>query len=64
MSRAYPNVGRILTCQTSVLMGLPMSCLVLKGLPTAATAATASGMNGLAITYGIAMFILGLTISW
>ena len=62
MSRAYPNVGRILTCQTSVLMGLPMSCLVLKGLPTAATAS--AGINGLAITYGIAMFVLGLTISW
>ena len=64
MAKLYPNSGRILTCQFSVLCGLPLSCLVLKGLPTAAGATAAGGMNSLALTYGVAMLVLGSTISW
>lgn len=63
MSRMYPNAGRILTCQCCVLLGLPLSCLVLKGLPTAAADSSGS-VKGLGMTYAVAMFILGLSISW
>ena len=62
MSRLYPNGGRILTCQCSVLMGLPLSCLVLKGLPT--TPVGDATTNSLVITYAIAMLVMGATISW
>ena len=63
MSRVHPNVGRILTCQCSVLMGLPLSCLVLKGLPTKAMDGSTDA-NSLGITYAVAMFVLGSAISW
>ena len=63
LSKGYPNAGRVVTCQLSVIMGLPLSCLVLKGLPTAAVGENTS-MNTLAVTYGVALFTMGIAISW
>lgn len=49
-------------CQCSVLMGLPLSCLVLKGLPTVPVGDAST--NSLAMTYAAAMLLMGATISW
>ncbi|KAL4436794.1 hypothetical protein ABPG75_003933 [Micractinium tetrahymenae] len=52
-----PN-GRILTNQLSVLLGLPLSFLLLKGLPMAAS------MDAYRALYGAVLFVFGLSISW
>lgn len=52
-----PN-GRILTNQLSVLIGLPLSFLLLKGLPVAAS------MEAYRALYGAVLFVFGLSISW
>ena len=61
MARRLPSAGRIVTCQISVMGGLPLSALVLKGLPTAGLG---GGMDRLALTYGSCMLLMGFMISW
>ncbi|KAK9813231.1 hypothetical protein WJX72_011069 [[Myrmecia] bisecta] len=60
MEKAQPNRGRILTAQFSALSGIPLTVILLKGLPTSA----AAGIDSLAITYGCVLFIMGLLVSW
>jgi MFS family permease len=56
LARRFPNSpnGRILTNQASVLIGLPLSFLLLKGLPP--------GQH--LLLYGAVLFVFGLCISW
>lgn len=56
MARRLPNYGRVLTNQLSVLAGLPLSFLLLKGLP--------SGAGASAGLYGAVLFVMGSTVSW
>ena len=57
MSKRWPNSGRILTAQISVLLSLPLSGLLLKGLPT-------NNISSLRDLYAFVMFLFGLCISW
>ncbi|KAK9801849.1 hypothetical protein WJX73_001027 [Symbiochloris irregularis] len=61
MSRRFPNAGRIITCQLSVVTGLPLSALVLKGLPT--TTVGGGPMDELLLTYACSMLLMGFVIS-
>lgn len=63
MGRVFPASGRVLTCQFSVMMGLPLSCLVLKGLPNLPAGGQPAG-QALTLTYAAALFIMGLSVSW
>ncbi|GAB4813864.1 hypothetical protein N2152v2_000910 [Parachlorella kessleri] len=72
-ARRWPNSGRILACQLSepqggggaggylqlvVLSGLPLSFLLLKGLP-------AGGIMGqYTLPYGAVLLLMGLSVSW
>ena len=60
LARRWPNSGRILTAQLSVLLSLPLSCLLLKGLPTY-DVGHRTAMRSL---YALVMFLFGLCISW
>ena len=60
LSRRWPNTGRIITAQLSVLLSLPLSCLLLKGLPTH-DVGHRTAMRSL---YALVMFLFGLCISW
>lgn len=60
MSQAHPNSGRILTNQLSVLLGLPVSVLLLKGLPWPLLAGDVS----LQWTYSCVLVLFGLVASW
>jgi len=62
MGSRWPGGGRVAACQCSVAMGLPLSCLVLKGLPTVPVGDGTT--NSLALTYGAAMLLMGCCISW
>lgn len=62
MGTKWPNGGRVAACQCSVLMGLPLSCLLLKGLPTVPVGDAST--NSLAMTYAGTMLVMGATISW
>ena len=55
LSRRWPNTGRIITAQLSVLLSLP-----LKGLPTD-DVGHRTAMRSL---YALVMFLFGLCISW
>ncbi|KAK9844419.1 hypothetical protein WJX74_002206 [Apatococcus lobatus] len=59
-SRWAPNTGRILVAQFSVLLSLPLSVLLLKGLPTRG----APSMEAHSKLYGFIIFFFGLMISW
>ena len=54
MARRLPNYGRVLTNQLSVLIGLPLSFLLLKGLP-------AGGSSSVGL-YGAVFFVMGATV--
>ncbi|CAG9466628.1 unnamed protein product [Pedinophyceae sp. YPF-701] len=56
-----PNHGRILGAQFSVFMGLPLSWLLIKGLPQGDFAAQIQTYD---VLYGTVMFLMGLVISW
>lgn len=56
-STLFPDSGRILIAQTSVVSGLPLSILLFRGLPQDAATTMASW-------YGITLFVMGLSISW
>lgn len=60
LARRWPNSGRIITAQLSVLLSLPLSCLLLKGLPTH-DVGHRTAMRSL---YALVMFLFGLCISW
>ena len=60
MSQMHPNSGRILTNQLSVLLGLPVSVLLLKGLPWPLLAGDVS----LQWTYSCVLVLFGLVASW
>ncbi|DBA71660.1 TPA: hypothetical protein ACH3X2_001115 [Trebouxia sp. C0005] len=53
----YPNHGRIVVTQLSIGVGIPMTILLLKGLPYDATSA-------MAVVYGSLLAVMGVLISW
>jgi hypothetical protein len=57
MAKRLPNNGRILTAQISVFCGIPLTWLLLKGLPS-------SSLAGQPLAYGVVMFTMGLTCTW
>lgn len=57
MARKMPNNGRIFTAQFSVLCGIPLTWVVLKGLPASPYATTPAA-------YAVFMFIMALTCTW
>lgn len=59
MARWSPGAGRIITAQISVVLGLPLSALWLKGLPPPSAAAPS-----VAWLYACAMLAMGCCISW
>ncbi|KAI7836114.1 hypothetical protein COHA_009993 [Chlorella ohadii] len=60
LGRRLPNSphGRVLVNQFSVLIGMPMSFVLLKGLPSGGDMAAHYGL------YGTVLFLFGLSISW
>ena len=59
-ARRWPRTGRILAAQFSVACGLPLSALLLKGLPTRHP----DGMAALVPLYALVMAVFGLLITW
>ena len=60
-AKTAPDSGRIMAAQFSVACGLPLSMILLKGLPTE----DAHGLtDSLAPRYAIVMALFGLLISW
>ncbi|KAF8072654.1 hypothetical protein HT031_000314 [Scenedesmus sp. PABB004] len=57
MARRLPNSGRIYTAQFSVACGIPLTWLLLHGLPRSAWA-------GAAPAYAAVLFVAGLTCTW
>lgn len=57
MARRMPNNGRIFTAQISVFCGIPLTWLILKGLPASPYASTP-------VAYGFFMFVMGTTCTW
>lgn len=57
MAKQMPNNGRVFTAQFSVACGIPLTWLLLKGLPHSAFA-------GDPLAYAVVMFIMGLTCTW
>ncbi|CAL8466343.1 g5879 [Coccomyxa elongata] len=60
-ARIWPEHGRIMAAQFSVACGLPLSVLLLKGLPTRTGS---PDTDALAPLYAIVMLVFGLLISW
>ena len=58
-AKVSPDHGRIAVCQFSVLMGVPFSILVLKGLPREGT-----DTAGVVFLYSFVMFIFGAVHTW
>ena len=60
-AKTAPDKGRIMAAQFSVACGLPLSIILLKGLPTE----DALGFtDSLAPRYALVMSLFGLLISW
>ena len=59
MAKWSPSGGRIMACQVSVTLGLPLSALWLKGLPL-----PSPEHPSVAWLYACIMFVLGCSISW
>lgn len=57
MARRLPNSGRIFTAQISVASGIPLTWLLLKGLPYSMWA-------GQPLAYAAVLFCLGLVCTW
>eukprot|EP00879_Flechtneria_rotunda_P007571 GHRR01007942.1.p1 GENE.GHRR01007942.1~~GHRR01007942.1.p1 ORF type:complete len:451 (+),score=151.73 GHRR01007942.1:1591-2943(+) len=57
MAKRLPNNGRIFTAQISVFCGIPLTWLLLKGLPHSRYAAEPAA-------YALVMFCMGLTCTW
>ncbi|KIZ04451.1 hypothetical protein MNEG_3510 [Monoraphidium neglectum] len=58
MARRLPDSGRIFTAQFSVASGIPLTWLLLKGIPSQAALATDPR------AYSAVLFVLGLTCTW
>jgi hypothetical protein len=56
-STLFPDSGRILVAQTSVVSGLPLSILLFRGLPQDAA-------MDLVPWYGMTLLVMGLSVSW
>jgi len=56
-SQLFPDSGRVLIAQTSVASGLPLSILLLRGLPQ-------SNAIDLVPWYTLALAVMGLSVSW
>jgi hypothetical protein len=73
-ARRAPHRGRIFISQTSVFLGLPLSVLLLKGLPVPNAGAfiselgvsttTTTGNAVHVVLYGLVLLAMGLSISW
>jgi hypothetical protein len=57
MAKKMPNNGRIFTAQISVFCGIPLTWIILKGLPASPYASTP-------VAYGCMMLLMGLTCTW
>ena len=60
LTRCFPNSGRILAAQFSVLCTFPCTVLIFRLLPMTSGA----GMNSLVLPYGFSLLCSGLLISW
>lgn len=75
-TRRSPLHGRIAVCQLSVFLGLPLSCLLFKGLAlprgvemvlfedNGAAESSTGAHAGHALLYAVVMLTMGLSISW
>ena len=54
--------GRPLACQLSVASGIPLTALLLRGLPTAD--GSAGAVDRYAAPYAALLFIMGTLVSW
>jgi hypothetical protein len=61
LTRCFPDSGRIMAAQFSVLCTFPCTLLIFRLLPTAAPL---GDMLSLVLPYGSAFFFTGLLISW
>lgn len=57
MSMLFPNSGRIMTAQFSIISGLPLTYVLLKILPII-------NMHYKAILFGLILLLMGTLISW
>ncbi|KAG2424845.1 hypothetical protein HYH02_015108 [Chlamydomonas schloesseri] len=61
----FPQHGRIALVQFSVAVGIPLTALLLRGLPVDVAAATAAGGGGGGVAaYGAVLVTMGLLITW
>jgi MFS family permease len=56
-ARRFPDHGRIVVCQFSVGIGVPLAIILFKGLPLSASAGAAAAYTAVLVT-------MGLTITW
>lgn len=59
LASLYPNSGRVFTAQVSVLLGLPLSVLLLWGLP-----AGEGHVQNSTYSFAIVFFSMGSLITW
>ncbi|CAL8463252.1 g2786 [Coccomyxa elongata] len=60
LTKAFPNSGRIMAAQFSVLMTFPCTMVIYKCLPVTAS----GGMDTMTLPYAAVFFFTGLLISW
>lgn len=60
LTKAFPNSGRIIAAQFSVLMTFPCTMVIYKCLPVTAS----GGMDTMTLPYAAVFFFTGLLISW
>ena len=60
LTKSFPNSGRIMAAQFSVLMTFPCTLFIYKFLPVTAS----GGMDTLTLPYAAVFFFTGLLISW
>ncbi len=60
LTKAFPNSGRIMAAQFSVLMTFPCTLVIYKCLPVTAP----GGMDSMVLPYAAVFFFTGLLISW
>ena len=62
LTRCFPDSGRIMAAQFSVLTTFPCTLVIFRLLPT--SVAVMGDMHTLMLPYGAAFFVTGLLISW
>lgn len=62
MAARFPDNGRVLVAQLSVLLGLPTAFLLLRVLPR--LEALGGSSTTAATAFGATLFGMGITISW